>query len=115
MTRSKILAFACGTALLTGLLFFGSAAVEPTDACAGNCQFDWWTVPEWGHASSCAAAENSCYSNAYSAASAECASINKGLCQVGTFTPSACYWGGGKWNVDCYLDYKCDGGPEFPF
>jgi hypothetical protein len=115
MKKSRVIAFALGTTLLSLGLFFGTAAVAPEEACAGDCQFDWWDVDEWGDGSTCTAAENNCYSDAYSAASAVCAAENKGLCQVGNFTHNTCYWGGGKWNVDCNLEYKCDGGPDIPF
>lgn len=115
MKKSKIVAFALGTALLTAFLFFGTAAVAPEEACAGNCEFDWSTAYNWGMGINCQAAHDNCYSHAYSEAQSLCAGLGKGLCQVGTFTESACYWSSGAWKRDCTLDYKCDAGEEFPF
>ena len=115
MKKSKVFAFALGTALLGLFVFFGTAAVEPEEACAGECQFDWWTAYDWGMGSTCTAAENNCYNRAYNAASNTCAAENKGLCQVGTFSHNTCYLSGGQWKVDCSLQFKCDGGPDIPF
>ena len=114
MTVRNLVKGSLGAALVAVLAIAGSAAFTPVEVCAGECQFDWWTVYEWGMASTCTGAENACYARAENAAEAECALINKGLCATGTFTHNTCYLSGGQWKVDCSLQYKCDGGPDIP-
>ena len=115
MKKFKILGFALGTALLSAFLFLGTAAVAPEEACAGNCQIEWWTMYEWGMGWTCNDARSACYSDAYSAAQAVCEAENKNLCQLGTYTESSCYIAGGQMQVDCTLQYKCGNGPDSPF
>ena len=114
MKKSRVIVFALSTALLSLALFFGTAMVAPEEACAGTCNEDWWTALAWEGRSTCQAAINACQSSANSEASYQCGLINKGVCQVGTFSHNTCYYQGGMWKVDCSLQYKCDGGEEFP-
>ena len=100
---------------LAAVVVFGVSLAEPEESCADDCQFDWWTANGWGMGATCAAAKNDCRSDALSAADAECAAINKGLCRTGSITYTSCYASGGQIKVDCYLQYKCDGGPDIPF
>lgn len=100
--------------LFAAALVFGVSLAEPEEACAGDCEEDWLTANGWGMGATCAAAKNACFGDAYDAAEADCNSINKDLCQTGSITYTSCYPSGGQIKVDCYLQYKCEGGPEFP-
>ena len=100
---------------LAAALVFGVSLAQPEEACAGDCEFDWIGANGWASGATCAAAKDACFDDAYSAAEAACASINKGLCDTGNISFNTCYPDGGMIKVDCVLEYKCDGGPEFPF
>ena len=101
--------------LLAAALIFAVWLAEPEEACAGDCEFGWTNANGWGMAATCAAAESACYDDAYDAAEDACAAINKGLCDTGSINYGGCYPHMGQIKVDCVLQYKCDGGPEYPF
>ena len=103
-----------GLALFMGVLVFGVSFAQPQEACASGCEEDWLTANGWGMGANCAAAKNACFSDAYDAAEDDCAAINKDLCTTGSITYTSCYASGGQIKVDCYLQYKCEGGPDIP-
>ena len=103
-----------GLVLCAGALVFGFSLAEPEEACAGNCQLEWYTASGWGAGATCAAAKIACENDAYQTAETECGWINKGVCATGSITYNSCYPSGGQIKVDCDLQYKCDGGPDFP-
>lgn len=114
-TRRKGLLGTFGALLVVSALVVFVSLAEPEEACAGDCEFGWTNANAWGMGATCAAAKTSCESNAISTADGECASINKDLCDTGAITYNSCYPAGGQIKVDCVLQYKCEGGPEFPF
>jgi len=104
-----------GALLFATALVFGISLAEPEEACAGDCQFDWYSANAWGMGANCAAAKTACANAAESTAEASCAAENKGLCATGSISYNSCYASGGQIKVDCVLQYKCDGGPDIPF
>ncbi len=102
---------------IAAVFALGVTALVTPEADAGNCLCppDTFSVVQWGHGSTCAAARSNCAGNARVAAENECQSTSGGgVCQFVnlTYNQSTCY--GWPKTIDCTQTFRCEECIQFP-